>query len=333
MTSDPTYARMLEAPIPAVNGSKIVVRLSWFIAGLALVTAGAGLLWRSNGDPVSFTTVRGQVAELYGSGLYRHDTVFVAAGQRGTDAVTLLLGIPLLVASTLSYRRGSQRGALLLIGTLGYFLYVYASMALGTVVYNELFLAYVVLFSASLFAFVLLFAGIDRAAMAARFSADMPRRGPAIFLFASALVTLFVWSTPVIDALIRGTAPARLDLYSTPVTTALDLAVITPAALLAGILVLRSRPLGYVLAMSLLVLEVMLAPLLAAQTGSQLWAGVTFPAGQIVGPIAGFATVALIAIWVLVVILRNVAEPMPADKTSDRANHHRPDAHSGGSVK
>jgi hypothetical protein len=89
---------------------------------------------------VSFTTVHGTVVELYGGGLYGSDTVFAAAGQRGTDAVTLVLGIPLLVASILRYRRGSLRGGLLLTGTLGYFLYVYAGPALGTVVYNELFL-------------------------------------------------------------------------------------------------------------------------------------------------------------------------------------------------
>jgi hypothetical protein len=331
MTSGPTYMPTLGVPSTAVIQSKIVVGLSWFIAALALVAVAAGLLWPSQGDPVSFTTVHGQVAELYGSGLYRNDTAFVAAGQRGTDAVTLLLGIPLLVASVLRYRRGSLRGALLLTGTLGYFLYVYASMALGTVVYNELFLVYVVLFSASLFGFVLAFTGIDLTAMAARFLAAMPRRGPAVFLFASALVTLVVWSTPVIEALIRGTTPARLDMYSTPVTTAVDLAVITPAALLAGILMLRFVALGYLLAVSLLVLEVMLAPLLAAQTASQLGAGVTFPAGQIVGPIAGFATVALIAFWVLVAILRNIAAPMPADKASHQADH-RAGTNSGGSV-
>jgi hypothetical protein len=317
MTSGPTYTPMLEAPATAVHTSKTAVILSWSIAALALVAAGAGLLWPSEGDSLSFTTIHGQVAELHGGGLYRNDTVFVAAGQRGTDAVTLLLGIPLLVASTLRYRRGSLRGGLLLTGTLGYFLYVYASMALGTVVYNDLFLVYVVLFSASLFGFVLAFAGIDLPAMAARFSDAMPRRGPAVFLLASALVTVVVWSMPVIDALIRGTTPARLDVYSTPVTTALDLAVITPAAVLAGTLILRFVALGYLLAISLLVLEVMLAPLLVAQTASQLWAGVNFPAGQIVGPIAGFATVALIAIWVLIGILRNIAEPVLADRPGD----------------
>ena len=81
--------------------------------------------------------------------------------------------------------------------------------------------------SASLFAFVLALTGIDRTAMAARFSAAMPRRGPAVFLFGSALVTFVVWSTPVVDALVRRTAPGQ-DMYSTPVTIALDLAVITP---------------------------------------------------------------------------------------------------------
>jgi hypothetical protein len=35
------------------------------------------------------------------------------------------------VISALLYRRGSFRGALLLTGTLGYFLYNYASMALS----------------------------------------------------------------------------------------------------------------------------------------------------------------------------------------------------------
>lgn len=317
MTSSPTYASTLGTPPTPAMRSKIVAGLSWFVAALALVAAGTGLLADSQAGPVSFTTVHGQVSELYGGGLYRNDTVFVAAGQRGTDAVTLVLGIPLLVASSLRYRRGSLRGALLLTGTLGYFLYVYASMALGTVVYNELFLVYVTLFSASLFAFVLAFTGIDRTAMAARFLAAMPRRGPAVFLLASAVVTVVVWSTPVIDALIRETTPARLDVYSTPVTTALDLAIITPTAVLAGVFILRFVALGYVLAISLLVLEVMLAPLLVAQTASQLWAGVTFPAGQIVGPMVGFATVALIAIWVLVAILRNIADSTLVDGAND----------------
>ena len=105
-------------------------------------------------------------------------------------------------------------------------------------------------------------------------------------------------------------------MYSTPVTTALDLAVITPAAVLAGALILRFVALGYLLAVSLLVLEVMLARCCAAQTVSQ--------GGRVVSrrpdrrADSGFATVALIAIWVLVAILRNIAEPGPADTQRSR---------------
>ena len=47
---------------------------------------------------------------------------------KSQDAVTLILGIPLLVLLTLFYRRGSLRGGLL-TGMLAYFLYVYVSMA------------------------------------------------------------------------------------------------------------------------------------------------------------------------------------------------------------
>ncbi len=89
--------------------------LTWlvpFIGVLAFLAAGAGLFWRDAGRSFTFTTLHGQVVEIYGQGLYRYDTVFSAAGNKGTDAVTLLVGLPLLVTAFLSYRRGALRGGL-----------------------------------------------------------------------------------------------------------------------------------------------------------------------------------------------------------------------------
>ncbi|MDP8948067.1 MAG: hypothetical protein M3N09_08220 [Actinomycetota bacterium] len=287
--------------------SNVVVLLSALIAVLALVAAGAGLFWQGGDGPYSFTTLRGQTAEIYGQGLYRYDTLFSGAGYKGQDAVVLFLGIPLLVVSTLIYRRGSLRGGLLLVGTLAYFLYTYASMALGAT-YNELFLLYVALFSISLYAFVLAFTAIDLRTLGSRFSARMPRLGPAIFMLASGLVTLVVWGGPIVSALIGGEPPERLDTYTTKFTEALDLATITPATFLAGVLILRREPLGYLIALSLLVLEAMLAPLIVTQTVFQVSAGVTYPLGQIVGPITGFVSLAVVAIWITVAILRNISD-------------------------
>jgi hypothetical protein len=298
--------------------SNAVVGLSALIAVLALVAAGTGLFYGDGGSPFAFTSVRGQPVEIYGQGLYRYDTLFQGAGNKGTDMVTLFLGIPLLVLSVMLYRRGSLRGGLLLLGALTWFLYTYASYALGPVAYNELFLLYVALFSASLFALVLAFRSFDVRALRSHFSARLPRRGPAIFMFVSALVTLLVWLIAPITALVQGEPPERLDTYTTLFTNALDLAIIVPIVFLAGVLILRGDPLGYLIAFPLLILEAFLAPMIAAQTVSQLRAGVTFPPGQIVGPIGGFATIAVVAIWVIVVLLRNVSDRSAPGETRVR---------------
>jgi hypothetical protein len=298
--------------------SNAVVGLSALIAVLALVAAGTGLFYGDGGSPFAFTSVRGQPVEIYGQGLYRYDTLFQGAGNKGTDMVTLFLGIPLLVLSVMLYRRGSLRGGLLLLGALTWFLYTYASYALGPVAYNELFLLYVALFSASLFALVLAFRSFDVRALRSHFSARLPRRGPAIFMFVSALVTLLVWLIAPITALVQGEPPERLDTYTTLFTNALDLAIIVPIVFLAGVLILRGDPLGYLIAFPLLILEAFLAPMIAAQTVSQLRAGVTFPPGQIVGPVGGFATIAVVAIWVIVVLLRNVSDRSAPGETRVR---------------
>jgi hypothetical protein len=233
----------------AVKPSNAVVWFSSLIALLALIAAGVGLFWQDGGGSFYFTTLRGQSVEMYGQGLYRHDPLFVGAGNRGTDAVTLFLGIPLLVSSALLYRRGSLRGGLVLTGALMWFLYVGASYALGALAYNDLFLVYVVLFSASLFPFILTFTSIDVRALPSHFSSEMPRRGTAVFMFASGLLTLFVWLAEPITALMKGRPPEHLGPYSTLFTNALDMAIVVPAALLAGALILRRSPVGYLFAL------------------------------------------------------------------------------------
>lgn len=285
---------------------QVVVGLSWLIVVLALVAAGAGLFWPDGGSPFTFTTLRGDTAQIYRQGLYRYDTLFTGVGFEGQDTITLLLGVPLLVLSLVRYQRGSRRGGLLLMGMLGYFLYVYASMALSAA-YNPLFLVYVALFAASLFAFVLAFTSPEREAAFASIAADLPHRAIGVFMLVSGLLTLFVWTEPIVSALLQNRTPARLDSYTTFVTIALDLATITPAAFLSGVLILQRRALGYHIAFPLLVLIVLLAPMIALNTLKQAAAGVVFTTGEMVGPVAGFAILGLIAAWILVVILRSVS--------------------------
>lgn len=296
----------------AMAPSIIVVWLSSLVAALALVAAGIGVFWQAGDGLSTFTSLRGERVELYGEGLYRYDSLFAGAGNKGTDVVTLILGIPLLVVGTLLYRRGSLRGGLLMLSALTWFLYVYASYALGVVAYNDLFLVYVALFSASLFALVLAFRSFDVRTLPQHLTTGVPRRSPTIFLLASALVTLTVWLIALAIALITGEPPSGLDMHTTLFTNALDIAVIMPTIALAGWLILRRDALGYLMAFPLLVLEALLAPMIAAQTVSQLSAGVEFTTSEIVGPIAGFVTIAVIAFWMIVVLIRCISDtPLP----------------------
>jgi hypothetical protein len=295
-----------------VRPSRAVAWLAAAIAALLIVAAGVGLFWSAGAGPSSFTTHRGQVADLYGRGVYRYDTRFVGAGNRGTDFVTLTLGVPALVAATILYRRGSLRGALLLTGVLTYILYVYGSLALGAAAYNALFLVYVALFSASLYALALACRSIDLRAMPPHLMARLPRRGPAVFMFASGLVTAVIWLSTPLEAMIRGVPPARLDTYTTLFTHALDLAVIVPATFLAGALILRRAVLGYLIACPLLGLIALLGPAITAQTTSQLAAGVAFAPAEVIGPIGGFGVVALAGIGVMIAILRRMPDTVVA---------------------
>ena len=269
-------------------------------AGLASVLGLVGAA-----VPVSFSTMRGDVVVLFGAGIYRFDSLFSGAGNRGTDVVTLVIGLPLLILSVAGVRRGSLRWQLVLTGALAYFLYVCASVAVGAA-FNPLFLLYVTAFGASLWGFVLSVGCVDRSGLAAVVGL-LPRRAPAILLMVSGIVTAVIWVGPVLAAQFAGVAPARLDGYTTAVTVAIDCAVLAPAAIAAGLLIWRRRPWGYLMGIPLLILLALLAPVIVAQTVSQLAAGVLLTPGEIVGPVSGFVVLAVAAIMILVSMLRRIS--------------------------
>jgi hypothetical protein len=287
--------------------ANLVVGLGVLIIMFASIAVCAAFFWPGEGASFAYTNVRGQEVQVYGRGLYRYDTLFIGAANHGNDIVTLLLAVPLLAYTTWLYRLGSLRGGLLLLGTLVYFLYLYASYAMG-IAFNPIFPVYIALFSASLFAFVLLFAMLARQDVLTPHLTQLPRRGVALFMFASGVVTLVVWLLPLSAALARNALSPLIGNQTTNITDVLDLGIITPTTFIAGVLILRRQTLGYLMAFALLVLEILLTPLIAAQTISQLRAGIIFTTGEIVGPMIGFLVLALTAIWVLVALLRALSD-------------------------
>jgi hypothetical protein len=288
--------------------SKVVIWLSSLIAVLALVAAAIGLFYQDGGSAFSFTTLQGQIVQIYGQGLYHYDIPITAVGFRAADAVTLVLAIPLLVLSIVLYRRGSLKGGLLLVGALAYFLYNYGSMAFGAA-YNSLFLVYVALFSASLFGLVLTFTSFDLQALPTHFSTGLPRRGMGMFLVVSGVILALVWLVlSIVPALLQGTVPSVVASYTTFITGVVDEGIVAPALIVAGVLLLRRAPTGYLLAPMMLVFTVTLGTNLLTAGIAQLLT-VVISIGQFIGFTIPFAILTLIAIWLTVILFRRFSEP------------------------
>lgn len=275
---------------------------------LTLVAALAGVL-PAEGTPYSLTNFRGEQVVINARGLYYWDTVSSVAQMQANDLVTLALGLPLLAVSYWLARRGSLRGQIVLTGTLGFILYTYITMSFGAA-YNRLFLVYVVLFSLSLFAFVLCMMSFDLKNLPAQFSEKLPRRWIAgLLLFAAAFLTL-AWLGRVAATFAPGAIPA-LDNTTSMFIQAMDLGVIVPTCILSGILLLRRHPWGYLLA-SVGMLKFLTLGIAVSVMGINM-ARVGVPVSAI--ELVVFPTMALANLVMTVFLLRSIS-PTPSDLVS-----------------
>jgi hypothetical protein len=284
--------------------------LNWLIPLiiiLTLVAAGVGLFWLDGRDPYPFTTVHGETVEIYGKGLYSHDTVFSASTTRGTDMVTLFACLPLLIVSFVLYRRGSLRGGLMLSGVLAYFLYYGASLGLDKA-YNSLFLVYIALFSACFYAFVIAFTAIDLSELSSRISDRLPVRGMAVFMFIVGIGLAFIWLSDVVTALLNDGIPAAIGASTTAVTYTIDVGIIAVACVLAGVQLLRREPLGYLLSAVLNIMLIQVGAMVIGQTIMELAAGIQLTPGELIGKSASFIVMAGVAIWLTNILFKNISE-------------------------
>ena len=287
--------------------------LNWLvplIAVLALLAAGIGLFSPNTGSSFSFTAVRGETVQIWGQGWYRYDTPIGAIGFRAGDLITLFLAIPALIVSFVLYRQGSLRGGLLLAGALGYFLYTYTSLGFGAA-YNNLFLVYILIFSGSLFGLILALTSFDVPSLPAHFAETLPRRGIGIFLIVSGVILSLIWILlSILPALLQGKAAPEAYYYTTFMTGIVDIGIVSPALIVAGVLMLRRAALGYLLAPTMLVFTCILGPNLTAGGTIQVLEEV-ITIGQAMAFTVPFVILALIAIGLTLRLFRSFSEAAP----------------------
>ncbi|AFG37839.1 hypothetical protein [Spirochaeta africana] len=267
------------------------------------ITAAVFGIWSGpTGDSFRVESVRGQDVEIYGRGLYQLDSAFRAPILIGTDMVTLVLAIPLLITALIWSSAGTLRARMFAVGILAYFLYLSSSLAFG-VMFNRLMPLYIVYFSASLFAFIGALRSIDLQQLDYNLSPYLPRRTIAGFLFLAGL-SLTVWLAELIPAAAGGTVPPHLGAYTTEITHVIDLGVLLPLALLAAWLLLRRNPLGYLIAGPMLALNALIGPVVIAQTVVQRLHGVAITPMEFTLFVLPFAAMSLLAALLWAILLR-----------------------------
>ncbi|TFG80090.1 MAG: hypothetical protein E4H20_11320, partial [Spirochaetales bacterium] len=201
----------------------------------------------------TFMSLFGQEVSLDGEGIYRRDSVSGAAQERAQDLVTLLFGLPLLAAGFVLSGRGSLGGKLLLSGGLGYFLYCYGMMSVGTA-YNEFFLLYVALFAAALYGFIFSIYAIDADQLAVACEQRYPRRSAIALCIAIGFFLGLTWlGKIVLPSLASGLAPSGIDASSTLFVQAFDLGILVPVAALSAFWLIKRDRRGYLAGTVLLV--------------------------------------------------------------------------------
>lgn len=273
---------------------------------LALIAAGMALFWQAEGNSFLFTTLYGEKVQIYGQGVYEHDTIFSAGASLGADLVALFVALPLLILSFILYRRGSLRGGFLLASALAYFLYYGASLGL-VVAYNGLYLVYLALFAASFFAFLLSLTMFDLATLPVRFSPRLPQKGLAIFMFVTGIGVGFIWLSDVVHALLTNGVPEALGIHISLITYTLDVGIIAPSAMVAGYQMLRRAPLGYLLSGVLTIMLSLIGAMVIGQTVMQLRIGVVLSSGQLIGKVATWVVMGGCAVWLSIAFLRNLS--------------------------
>ncbi|MDR7002864.1 hypothetical protein [Neobacillus niacini] len=280
---------------------KAVRLLVFVIVLLSVFVSSYGIFSNDGQGSFTFTSIFGETVNIYGKGVYQHDSVSMALQAIAQDFITLFLGVPLLMLSFYLSRKGQLKGRLLLCGTLGYFLYTYTSYSFLSM-YNSMFLPDVLLMSASFFAFILTMMSFDIPTLPIYFEQKLPVKFIGGFLLFTSFIFGMMWLGKIVPSLEKGTHPAGIDHYTTLVIQALDLAIVVPAGILAGILLIKRRPFGYLLSSVIIVKEITLLTALSTMIFLQIYHGILVSFVML----AIVVFINLVVIYCMVLILINM---------------------------
>jgi len=239
--------------------------MSWLIVALMVVASLAGLA----------------VGHLYADAAWGREAL------RGGDLVTLALVVPVFAVTLARVGHGSARARAVWMGLLAYGVYDYAYYVFGAR-FNDIFLLHITLFSLSVFALATALPVIARGPDAHMCRPRAARWGGA-FLVVVGLLQGALWLFVLIRNAVTGELIAHVPVAGQHLVFALDLSLLVPSLIVAGVLLARRRPSGYVFGVAMAVMGAAYQVNLLVSGAFQAHAHV---AGASAFPVAGVALTA-----------------------------------------
>lgn len=278
---------------------KLISILVLLILIFVTIASLTGILSNSGSGEYEFTSIHGQVINIYGKGIYKHMSSDVAIQGIAQDYVTLLIAAPYLLITLFRSRKGSVKGRLLMSGVLLYIFLTYL-FYMNMAMYNSLFLVYIAITGLSFFALATTLLSIDTKQLI--MSKKTPVKFIGGFLIFNAISIALLWLGVIVPPLIdQSIVPLSVEHYSTLNVQAFDLSLFLPLSFVAGWLLIKAKALGRLMAPVYLVFLSLLMTALIAKIIAMGFAGVNIIPAVFIIP-----CIAIVAIICKVMLIKNI---------------------------
>lgn len=279
-----------------------------FIIILSAIITSLGLFYTTNGRPYNVLNQYGDIVKIYGDGIYKHDSFFMATIFKGTDFTILFIAIPLLIFALFwDIKKQNIKSSLFLISILSIFTYYSISISFG-VTYNILHLLYIALFGLCFFGFIYGIYNIQKnAKIVFDNNINFETKGLNSFLVVAGVSLFAAWMPDIVISLNNKKPLILIEVYTTQITYVLDMGIISPACFICLYLLKKQNNFGIILLGILLTLFSFVGIMVPIQTIFQSYYGITLPLKEFITKVGIFIVLAIVSIYYDIILFKKIS--------------------------
>lgn len=280
-----------------MNDKKTIFKfLNILTITLTLIVAICGLCSFNTEQSYEVINQYGENIQMWGNGIYLHDSYFKAPIFIGSDFTILIFIVPLAVYTFVkANQKQNIENHISSFSVLSLLLYYAASLAFG-VTYNSLHLVYIALFGVCFFSVGLMFVKFHTISIQQLTPCSYHiTKGIKIFLLIAGISLFVAWLPDIISSIIRGTSLELIEVYTTEITYVLDMGIISPLLLITYFSLKNNNFIGYVLLRMIFKVCMGIGIMLPIQTFFQLLADISIPIPALITKVLIFVMLAFFA--------------------------------------